>query len=419
MPPEVLTATEPAGLSSQSMRNQKELEETSAGKNHLIAFLEYELATGQVVGVKDVIRSLKVELDEAKALLDALNEPASYSEEDVPGLKALATTVLQQFTEPTLLDVLRMPGCSSVKAAKALGKYLVDEGIIERFPRHSGKVASPVTLAQKPITAGPATTHTCVVCKGTIAGINYECPGCGARHHIGCAAALKASQGGCFACNRAIGQLPAIDEAAPSIIGIEEISRELDEILVVDEIMHKNITPLLDKVGQDLGRYVEASGMVVSLGDAVETTTAKLSKLVSATRAAAEQDRGAIMSEINELKAEMFRQFKEMREGNLDDNAIMEILRESKGNAKLLGRRVGRSIERMQARGLDEAAIQRDTERIFHVLGRLQALKEYMKQSPREMVVSMILGGITEALPGMVVKTVGYWLTDKFIERFL
>nr|MDO8109540.1 hypothetical protein [Candidatus Sigynarchaeota archaeon] len=178
----------------KKQRNQDKGKAPSTPVAKSIAILEHELALDKTIAVKDVVRQLKVGLDEAKALLDALNEPTSYSEEDVAGLKALATTVLQQVAEPTLLDVLRMPGCSSVKAAKALGKYLLDEGIIERFPRHGGKTA--ISESRQPAIL-PEEKPSCVVCKGTIAGINYECPGCGARHHIGCAAALKASQGGC------------------------------------------------------------------------------------------------------------------------------------------------------------------------------------------------------------------------------
>ncbi len=51
---------------------------------------------------------------------------------------------------------------------------------------------------------------SCAVCKGTISGVNYECPHCGARLHLKCAAAVKKLQGGCFACGKPIGELPSL-----------------------------------------------------------------------------------------------------------------------------------------------------------------------------------------------------------------
>ena len=59
---------------------------------------------------------------------------------------------------------------------------------------------SPVVL--------PSPKQLCVVCKGTISGINYECHYCGARLHLKCALAVKEIQGGCFACDKPISELP-------------------------------------------------------------------------------------------------------------------------------------------------------------------------------------------------------------------
>jgi CheY-like chemotaxis protein len=53
---------------------------------------------------------------------------------------------------------------------------------------------------------------SCVVCKGMISGVNYECPNCGARLHLKCAAVVKKLQGGCFACGKPISELPNLHQ---------------------------------------------------------------------------------------------------------------------------------------------------------------------------------------------------------------
>jgi CheY-like chemotaxis protein len=72
---------------------------------------------------------------------------------------------------------------------------------------------SPVVL--------PSPKPSCVVCKGTISGINYECHYCGARLHIKCAFAVKEIQGGCFACGKPISELPALPQ---DVLGDQEAS---------------------------------------------------------------------------------------------------------------------------------------------------------------------------------------------------
>ncbi|MBN2151447.1 MAG: hypothetical protein JW839_08380 [Candidatus Lokiarchaeota archaeon] len=60
----------------------------------------------------------------------------------------------------------------------------------------------------------PSPKPSCIVCKGTISGINYECHHCGARFHLKCAAAVKEIQGGCFACGEPINELPVLPQDA-------------------------------------------------------------------------------------------------------------------------------------------------------------------------------------------------------------
>jgi hypothetical protein len=140
-------------------REKAEREKHQHEKEMTITILEQELALGHAIAVKDLVRLLDMDIDEAKGWLAFTNLPEGYTEANRDTLKAWAKVFLKALPEPTLLGVLKCPDCPSVQLAKAVGKYLVDERLVMAFPRVPHDTIEPAMAdGARDASARPSTT---------------------------------------------------------------------------------------------------------------------------------------------------------------------------------------------------------------------------------------------------------------------
>ncbi len=114
------------------------------------------------------------------------------------------------------------------------------------------EVISPVIL--------PEQLKICVVCRGSIQQLFYECSGCSAMYHLECASRLKDVGKGCFQCYMDFPSLPDIKgvegleekERDPVIISIETLSKQIGDLLSPVELLHKDLTAKFDQIKNNL-----------------------------------------------------------------------------------------------------------------------------------------------------------------------
>ncbi len=107
--------------------------------------LKFEHNTQKSLAIHDVVRELKYSLDEAEKYIGLINASVSYKKSKKVELKSEAEKIIKQLTNPNLYDLINELGYD-FHAAKQIGKYLVDEGIMATFPNVPVKKAEEMPL---------------------------------------------------------------------------------------------------------------------------------------------------------------------------------------------------------------------------------------------------------------------------------
>ena len=101
----------------------------------------------------------------------------------------------------------------------------------------------------------------CIVCKGEIKQLFYECPNCNANYHLKCAIQLKDDNKACFSCSEPFPILPKLPEKSkssddkkddPIVVSLQNISDELDGYLIPIEIKHKDHSTKFNQLKKNL-----------------------------------------------------------------------------------------------------------------------------------------------------------------------
>ena len=113
------------------------------------------------------------------------------------------------------------------------------------------KAISPVIIPEAP--------KMCVVCRGNIRNLLFECSTCDALYHLKCAKVLEKKGKGCFQCNSKFPPLPELpseefrsDQEDPVIISVRKISYKISSLLTPEEINHKDLTSQFSQLKKNL-----------------------------------------------------------------------------------------------------------------------------------------------------------------------
>jgi hypothetical protein len=115
-----------------------------------IKMLEFEALSRQKMAKREIILQFDMDIDDIDRVFSTLNVQASYTSDEEPFLKQKAKEVIKLIDNPCLLEILRKFDVS-ILAAKKIGKFLLDNQIIDSFPNTTSNAASPTTtIVQKP-----------------------------------------------------------------------------------------------------------------------------------------------------------------------------------------------------------------------------------------------------------------------------
>jgi len=102
----------------------------------------------------------------------------------------------------------------------------------------------------------PEETKRCIVCKGKIQHLLYECPQCKAYYHLKCAKALKSQRKKCFQCNEKFPSLPELPveevQEDPVVISVRKIKYQISTLLNPEDITHKDLSSQFAQLKQNL-----------------------------------------------------------------------------------------------------------------------------------------------------------------------
>nr|MDO8115449.1 hypothetical protein [Candidatus Sigynarchaeota archaeon] len=121
-------------------------------------------------------------------------------------------------------------------------------------------------------------SRPCVVCKSKVGKAHFTCD-CSAEYHFRCARTLANKGEGCWQCGQAIIGVPPVDDDGTYIItadDIDDLSRQLDEALDVDTLLHKNLSSQKFKHLEDRTRSFSTQGAIGDMQDALREMQDKL-----------------------------------------------------------------------------------------------------------------------------------------------
>lgn len=116
-------------------------------KRNLESILKFEYDHQREMTKSEMINILHFTIDELIYYLNKIDSTIEYEAENIPQLKVEVEKVIEKFNRPTLYDLLINLGYDFV-AAKKIGHYMVDSGLIEEFPRVP-KIKGSEPLIQK------------------------------------------------------------------------------------------------------------------------------------------------------------------------------------------------------------------------------------------------------------------------------
>ncbi len=96
--------------------------------------LKFECENQKEMEEVEVIRDLKLNIDTAEKTLESLNSVIDYDKSELNLIKQKATDVIRKFDRPTLFDLINTLEFN-LNIAKKVGKYMIDKGWIDVFPR--------------------------------------------------------------------------------------------------------------------------------------------------------------------------------------------------------------------------------------------------------------------------------------------
>ncbi|MCP6719442.1 MAG: hypothetical protein KJI71_04420 [Patescibacteria group bacterium] len=140
----------------------------------IIKLLEYEIESKREVSDKEIIRIAGIginELDEFKELISELPQESFEGNEEID---KMATEAINKFDNPTLYNLLNSLKYD-IKTARKVGKYLVENKMIESLSRIEGSVPSGTSSESRPVEV------YCEECKTVLTDRDKPkfCPLCG------------------------------------------------------------------------------------------------------------------------------------------------------------------------------------------------------------------------------------------------
>ncbi len=92
----------------------------------------------------------------------------------------------------------------------------------------------------------PEVSKMCVVCRGPIKQLLFECSKCSALYHLKCAKSLDVKKEGCFQCHTEFPPLPELSPEAvqedPIIISVRKLKYQTSSLLNPEDITHKDLS---------------------------------------------------------------------------------------------------------------------------------------------------------------------------------
>jgi len=114
---------------AEMLKTKKKAEDTSMIRKILQLSVDNQTEADKA----EIVRSLNFSIQEANKYLELLNSPIEYESNEVPELMPKAGEIISKFTQPTLYDLLNDLELDFY-AARKIGKYLIDEGLLKEFP---------------------------------------------------------------------------------------------------------------------------------------------------------------------------------------------------------------------------------------------------------------------------------------------
>jgi hypothetical protein len=245
-------------LLNQAQEKEKEsrdLADLTERTKRVNAILKFEYNNQHEITKADMVRHLNYDVDDTEYYIELLDVQINYDPSEIPELKLKTIEIIKKYEQPTMYDLM-VDLEFYFDDAKKMGKYLIDEGWAKEFPRFPKKLK---TVSEPTII--PEETKKCIVCKGDIKELLYQCSYCHSNFHLKCAIAIKKQGKNCFQCFKSFPPLPELpDEPKVSIIGkedpiivsIQKISEKIDDLLDPDEIRHKDLTSRFAQLKQNL-----------------------------------------------------------------------------------------------------------------------------------------------------------------------
>ena len=163
-------------------------EEIQEKTRKIIKILEHEMEHGEQLSDKEIVRLFDVyidEIEEYKTLMNVLPIESYSNDQDI---KNKASIAIKQFDEPSLYNLL-MDLQFDIETARRVGKYLIDNKMIDKFWRLPKKVPSSTPLnisseSLEELVCGECETNLSKKCNLSDLKNLESCPLCGSANII-------------------------------------------------------------------------------------------------------------------------------------------------------------------------------------------------------------------------------------------